>query len=144
MRHRTGAEEPIAPADKKPTELTISPASVNIRSAIQRQHCAELSISVCTGESIQSGDNPYGHDESAVAELGRDAAWNPQNANPDCSANADRHTKGHSEDAKKPFFAKGGSVRTRLLRLHAFGLADSAPHDKSAALGHLNLDFVLP
>src|SRR5207247_6348156 len=93
--------------------------------------------------SIQSGDNPYGHDESAMAEVGRDAPWNPQDANPDCSANADRHTKGHSEDAKKPFFAERGRINKSSVRLHAFGLADSAPHNKSAALGQLNLDFAL-
>jgi hypothetical protein len=79
-----------------------------------------------------------------VAEVCRDAAWNPQNANPDCSANADRHAKGHSEDAKKPFFAERGRINKSSVRLHAFGLADSTPHNKSAALGHLNLDFALP
>jgi len=30
------------------------------------------------------------------------------------------------------------------VRLHAFGLADSAPHNKSTARGHLNLDFAVP
>src|SRR5439155_14920552 len=132
-RHRTGAEEPIAPADKKSTKLTVSATSVNVRSAVQRQHCAELSIGVCTGESIQPADNPYDHDESAVTELARDGPWNPQNANPDCSADADRHAKGHSENAKQPFFAELGRISKGLLHPHAFALADSSPHDKSAA-----------
>ena len=30
------------------------------------------------------------------------------------------------------------------MRLHAFGLADSALHNKSTARGHLNLDFAVP
>ena len=63
---------------------------------------------------------------------------------PDCSADADRHAKGHSENAKQPFFAERGRISKGLLHLHAFGLADSAPHNKSAAPGHLNLDFALP
>jgi hypothetical protein len=79
-----------------------------------------------------------------VAELGCDAPGNPQDANPDCSANADRHAKGHAEDAKKPFFAERGRINKSSVRLHAFGLADSAPHNKSAAPGHLDLDFALP
>jgi hypothetical protein len=79
-----------------------------------------------------------------VAEVGRDTPWNPQNANPDCSANADCHTKGHSEDAKKPFFAERGRINKSSVRLHAFGLADSALHNKSAAPDPLRLDFALP
>jgi hypothetical protein len=66
-----------------------------------------------------------------VAEVCRDAAWNPQNANPDCSADAYRDTKSDSEDAKKPFFAERGRINKSSVRLHAFGLADSAPHNKS-------------
>jgi hypothetical protein len=58
-----------------------------------------------------------------VAELGRDASWNPQNANPDCSANADRDAKGDSEDAKKPFFAERGRITKSSVRLHAFGFS---------------------
>jgi len=77
-----------------------------------------------------------------VAEVGRDAPWNPQDANPDCSANAYRDAKGDSEDAKKPFFAERGRINKSSVRLHPFGLADSAPHNKSA--GHLGLDFALP
>ena len=79
-----------------------------------------------------------------MAELGRDAPWNPQDTNPDCSANADRHAKGNPEDAKKPFFAERGRINKSAVHLHAFGLADSAPHNKSAARGHLTLDFALP
>jgi hypothetical protein len=79
-----------------------------------------------------------------VAELGRDASWNPQNANPDCSANADRDAKGDSEDTKKPFFAERGRINKRLLPLHALGLSDSALHGKSAGPGHVDLDFGLP
>jgi hypothetical protein len=79
-----------------------------------------------------------------VAQLGRDASWNPQNANPNCSANAHRDAKGDSEDAKKPLFAERRRITKSSMRLHAFGLADSAPHNKSAARGHLGLDFALP
>jgi len=38
--------------------------------------------------------------------VGGDAPWNPQNADPDCSADAYRHAKGHSENAKQLFFAE--------------------------------------
>jgi hypothetical protein len=79
-----------------------------------------------------------------MTEMGGDAPWNSQNANPDCSADADRDAKGHSEDAKQPFFAEGSRISKSSVRLHAIGLADSAPHNKSAALGHLSLDFALP
>ena len=79
-----------------------------------------------------------------MAEVCRDAPWNPQNANPDCSADSYRHPKGDSEDAKKPFFAERGRITKRSVCLHAFGLADSAPHNKSAAPGPLGLDFGLP
>jgi hypothetical protein len=79
-----------------------------------------------------------------VAEVGRDAPWNPQNANPDCSADAYRDAKSHSKDAKKPFSAETRRINKSSVHLHAFGLADSAPHNKSAAPGHLNLDFALP
>jgi len=67
-----------------------------------------------------------------VAQLVRDAPWNAQNTDPDCSADADRHAKGHSENAKQPFFAERRRINKNSVRLHAFGLADSAPHNKSA------------
>jgi hypothetical protein len=79
-----------------------------------------------------------------VAELGRDAPWDPQDANPDCSADAYRDAKSHSENAKQPFFAERGRINKSSVRLHVFGLADSAPHNKSAAPGHVDLDFALP
>src|SRR4029077_3936518 len=142
--HGTRPEEPIAPADQKSTELTICPTSINVGSAVKRQHCAQLSVGIRTGESIQTGDYPCAHDQSAVAELGRDAPWNPQNANSDCSADAYRDAKSHSENAKQPFFAKRARISTRLFELHAFGLSDSAPHNKSTGPGHAGLDFALP
>jgi hypothetical protein len=79
-----------------------------------------------------------------VAELSRDAPWNPQDANADCSADAYRDTKRHSENAKQPFFAKRTRIRTWLSGLHAFGLSDSTPHNKSTGPGHVGLDFALP
>jgi hypothetical protein len=79
-----------------------------------------------------------------VAELVRDAPWNPQDANSDCSADAYRDTKSHSENAKQPFFAKRARISTRVFGLHAFGLSDSAPHNKSTGLGHAGLDFAFP
>jgi hypothetical protein len=79
-----------------------------------------------------------------VAELGRDAPWNPQDANSDCSADAHRDAKRHSENAKQPFFAKGASISSRLFGLHAFGLSESVPHDKKTEVGHAGLDFALP
>src|SRR6476659_1650479 len=118
--HGTRPEKPIAPADQKSTELTICPTSINVRSAVKRQHGAQLSVGICTSESIQSGDYPCAHNQSAVAELVRDAPWNPQDANSDCSADAYRDAKSHSENAKQPFFAKRTRISKRLSDLHAF------------------------
>src|SRR6476659_5962924 len=142
--HGTRPEKPIAPADQKSTELTICPTSINVRSAVKRQHCAQLSVGIRTGESIQSGDYPCAHDQSAVAELGRDAPWNPQDANSDWSGDAYRDTKSHFENAKQSFFAKRARISRRLSGLHVFGLSDSAPHHKSTGPRHLGLDFALP
>jgi hypothetical protein len=58
-----------------------------------------------------------------VADVCRDAAWNPQDANSDCSANADSDAKGDTEDAKKPFFAERGRIAKSSVRLHAFGFS---------------------
>jgi hypothetical protein len=79
-----------------------------------------------------------------VAKLGRDASWNPQDANSDCSADAYRDAKSHSENAKQPFFAKRARINTRLFDFHVFGLSDSAAHNKSTGPGHAGLDFALP
>ena len=78
-----------------------------------------------------------------MAELGRDAPWNPQDANSDCSADTDRDAKSHSENAKQPFFAKRARISRRLSDLHVFGLSDLAPDNKSTGPGHAGLDFVL-
>ena len=79
-----------------------------------------------------------------MTEVGRDAPWNPQNADADCSANADRHAKGDSEDAKQPFFAGRRRINKGWLPLHAFGLSDSALRGKSTGPRHVDLDFALP
>jgi hypothetical protein len=79
-----------------------------------------------------------------VAQLGRDGPWNPQDANSNCSTDADRHAKSHSENTKQPFFANG--ARMRFYGLHAFGLSDSAAHNKSKSTGrdHAGVDLALP
>jgi hypothetical protein len=79
-----------------------------------------------------------------VAELCRDAPWNPQDANADCSADAYRDTKSYSENAKQPFFARRTRISKRWFGTHAFGLSDSAVHNKSAGASHAGLDFVVP
>jgi hypothetical protein len=79
-----------------------------------------------------------------VAELGRDAPWNPEDADADCSADAYRDAKSYSENAKQPFFAMRARISTRLFGLHAFGLSHSASHNKSEGPGHAGLDFALP
>ena len=66
-----------------------------------------------------------------MAELRRDAPWNPQNAYADCSADAYRDAKSYSENSKQPFFAMRVGTSTRFFSVHVFGLSDSAPHDKS-------------
>ena len=77
-----------------------------------------------------------------MAELGRDGPWNPQNGNSDCSSDAYRDPKSHSEDAKQPFFAKRACVTTRLFDLYLFGLADSPPVNKNAARGQLGWTLI--
>ena len=53
-----------------------------------------------------------------MTEMGGDAPWNSQNANPDCSADADRDAKGHSEDAKQPFLLREAElVRARSVSM---------------------------
>jgi hypothetical protein len=79
-----------------------------------------------------------------VAELGGDAPWNPQDANSYCSADAYCDAKSHSENAEQPFFARRARISTSLSGLHAFGLSDSTPHNKSTGPGHVGLDFALP
>jgi hypothetical protein len=79
-----------------------------------------------------------------LAQLHRDGPWNPQDANSDCSTDANGDAKRHSENAKQPLFAKRASVSKRLFGFHAFGLSESVPHDKSTTPGHAGLDFALP
>ena len=79
-----------------------------------------------------------------MAKLRRDAAWNPQDTDADCSADAYRDAKSHSENSKQPFFAMRVGTSTRLFGVHVFGLSDSAPHNKSTGTSRAGLDFALP
>jgi hypothetical protein len=80
-----------------------------------------------------------------VAELCRDAPWNPQDADADCPADAYRDAKSYSENAKQPFFAMRVGTSTRLFGVHVFGLSHSAPNDKSKqGRGDAGVDLALP